>query len=99
LSSESEKAKTSEKVKPKQRKKPPEIEKPPEKASTSESLKDSIIQYLKEKKLVTTKPQFINDIVAKGFSKNSVEKQINSLKEQGIITYSRAKPKGWSLGN
>ena len=99
LSSESEKAKTSEKVKPKQKKKPPEIEKPAEKTSTSESLKDSIIQYLKEKKLVTTKPQFINDIVAKGFPKNSVEKEINSLKEQGIITYSRAKPKGWSLGN
>ena len=99
LSSESEKAKTSEEVKPKQKKKPPEIEKPAEKTSTSESLKDSIIQYLKEKKLVTTKPQIINDIVAKGFPKNSVEKEINSLKEQGIITYSRAKPKGWSLGN
>jgi len=99
LSSESEKAKTSEEVKPKQKKKPPEIEKPAEKTSTSESLKDSIIQYLKEKKLVTTKPLFINDIVAKGFPKNSVEKEINSLKEQGIITYSRAKPKGWTLGN
>jgi len=91
LSSDSEKVKTSEEVEPKEKKKPTE------KASTSESLKDSIIQYLKKKKIVTTKPQFVNDIIAKGFPKNTIEKEINSLKEQGIIAYSRAKPKGWSL--
>jgi hypothetical protein len=99
LSSDSEKVKTSEEVQPKETKKPPKIEKPIEKVSTSPSgsLKDSITQYLKEKKVVATKPQFINDIVAKGFAKNSIEKEINSLKEQGIIKYSRSKPKGWIL--
>jgi len=101
LSSEPEKAKSTEKAKPKEKKKPLKIEKPVEQVSTrtSGSLKDSITHYLKEKKIVATKPQFIKDIVAKGFAKNSVEKEINSLKEQGIITYSRAKPKGWSLAN
>jgi len=91
LSSDSEKVKTSEEVEPKEKKKPTE------KAIPSESLKDSIIQYLKEKKIIPTKPQFVNDIIAKGFPKNIIEKEINSLKEQGIISYSRAKPKGWSL--
>jgi WD40 repeat protein len=93
LSTEPEEAKASKKVLA--------IEKAitTEKISTGESLKDSIIQYLKEKEIVATKPQFINDIIAKGFPKNSIEKEVNSLKEQGIIKYSRAKPKGWSLGN
>jgi len=101
LSSEPKKAKSTEKVKPKEKKKPPEIEKPAEKVSTStsESLKDSIIRYLKEKKIVTTKPQFVKDIIAKGFPKTKVEKEINSLKEQGLIKYNRSTPKGWSLTN
>ncbi|GAH16649.1 unnamed protein product, partial [marine sediment metagenome] len=96
LSSEPKKAKSTEKVKPKEKKKPPEIEKPAEKVSTStsESLKDSIIRYLKEKKIVTTKPQFVKDIIAKGFPKTKVEKEINSLKEQGLIKYNRSTPKG-----
>jgi hypothetical protein len=91
--------KTPEEERPKKKKKIPEIEKTVEKVSTSGSLKDSITQYLKEKKIIATKPQFVNDIVAKGFAKNSVEKEINILKEQGLIKYSRAKPKGWSLAN
>jgi WD40 repeat protein len=69
-----------------------------EKAVVSDSLDEIVIGYLKEKKLVATKAQFIDDIVTKGFKANQVEKTLNSLKDQGKIHYSRAKPKGWSLG-
>ncbi len=93
LNTESEKVKSSEKIKAEEK------AIPTKKVSTGESLKEIIIQYLNENKLVATKPKFINDIIAKGFPKNSIEKEINSLKEQGLIIYSRAKPKGWSLGN
>ncbi|MHA2119989.1 MAG: WD40 repeat domain-containing protein, partial [Promethearchaeota archaeon] len=65
--------------------------------SVSDSLEDVIIGYLKEKKLVQTKAQFMDDIVNQGFVANQVEKMVNSLKDQGKIKYSRAKPKGWSL--
>ncbi|MHA2087645.1 MAG: hypothetical protein ACW972_05185, partial [Promethearchaeota archaeon] len=68
-----------------------------EKIITGESLKDVIIQHLNDKGIIATKPQFINDIIAKGFAKGRIEKEIESLKEQGLISYSRAKPKGWSL--
>jgi hypothetical protein len=69
-----------------------------EKISAGDSLDEIIIDYLKEKNLVATKAQFIEDIVSKGFNASQVEKIVNSLKEQGKIHYSRAKPKGWSLG-
>ncbi len=68
-----------------------------EKVSAGGSLTDVIIEYLKEQKIVPTKDQFINHIKEKGFSNSEIEKEINSLKEQGKIQYSRAKPKGWSL--
>jgi WD40 repeat protein len=67
------------------------------KGSTGVSLGETIIDYLREQKLVATKAQFINDIKEKGFSNSLIEKELNDLKEQGKIQYSRAKPKGWSL--
>ncbi|MFX1377154.1 MAG: hypothetical protein ACFFA0_15215 [Promethearchaeota archaeon] len=67
--------------------------------STGETLSNVIISYLKEKQLVPSKAEFINSIIEKGFSNNEIEKEINLLKEQGTIKYSRAKPKGWSLAN
>jgi len=99
LSSESKKVKPLEKKTAVKKEKSVEKTKSSKKISTGESLKEIIIQHLKNKGLIVTKPQFINDIVTKGFPKNNVEKEITSLKEQGIITYSRAKPKGWSLAN
>lgn len=68
-----------------------------EKVSAGGSLSDVIIEYLKEQKLVPTKAKFVNDIKEKGFSNSEIEKEINRLKEQEKIRYSRAKPKGWSL--
>jgi hypothetical protein len=69
------------------------------KTSITDSLNDTIIEYLKEKGFVATKAEFIDDMKTKGFSVNQIEKEINLLKEQGKIKYSRAKPKGWSLAN
>ncbi|MHA2128466.1 MAG: hypothetical protein ACW99L_00710 [Promethearchaeota archaeon] len=71
--------------------------KPSEIPSGDVSLEDVILNYLKEQKIITTKPQFIEGITSKGYAKNEVEKEINRLKELGKIAYSRAKPKGWSL--
>lgn len=68
-----------------------------EKVSAGGSLEDTIIEYLKEQKLVATKAQFVNSIKEKGFSNSEIEKKINELKEQDKIQYSRAKPKGWGL--
>ncbi|KKK46318.1 MAG: hypothetical protein Lokiarch_02600, partial [Candidatus Lokiarchaeum sp. GC14_75] len=70
-----------------------------EAVSDASSIENIILDYLKQKKIVATKPLFVSDITAKGFAKNIVEKEINSLKVQGKITYSRAKPKGWSITN
>ncbi|MFX1379497.1 MAG: hypothetical protein ACFFA4_10430 [Promethearchaeota archaeon] len=67
------------------------------KVSSGGSLKKMILEYLKEHKLVATKAQFINDIKERGFSNSQIENEINELKDQGKIQYSRAKPKGWSL--
>jgi hypothetical protein len=63
----------------------------------SGSVGDFILEYLKEQKLVANKAKFVNDIKLKGFSDTLIEKEINSLKEQGKIKYSRSAPKGWSL--
>ncbi|NVM36007.1 MAG: hypothetical protein HWN81_10450 [Candidatus Lokiarchaeota archaeon] len=69
-----------------------------EKVSVGGSLEEVILAYLQEQKVVATKAQFINDIKVKGFSNNQIEKEIAILKEQGKIQYSRAKPKGWCVG-
>jgi len=69
-----------------------------EKVSVSGSLEEVILAYLKEQKVVATKAQFINNIKDKGFSNTQIEKEIALLKDQGKIQYSRAKPKGWCLG-
>jgi hypothetical protein len=61
------------------------------------TLKDIIIEFLKEKGLITSKPNFVNRIVEKGFAKGDVEKEIDRLKTQGMIQYSRSAPRGWSI--
>jgi len=68
-----------------------------EKVSAGDSLSNVILEFLKQKEIVATKAEFVNAIKKKGFPTNQIEKEIVSLKEQGNIKYSRAKPKGWSL--
>ena len=70
-----------------------------EKGGTEGSLSDIILEYLKEKGIVATKSEFVNAIEDKGFASNQIEKEITLLKEQGKIKYSRATPKGWSVGD
>jgi len=65
--------------------------------SLDKSLPEVIIEYLKQNKLVATKAEFVVDIKSKGFEIKDIEKEINNLKAQGIINYSRSAPKGWSL--
>lgn len=65
--------------------------------SSDKSLHEIIIVYLKQNKLIPTKKELIEAIVQKGFDEDEVEKEIDSMNEQGIITYSRGKPRGWSL--
>ena len=72
---------------------------PKEKVSAGDSLSNVILEFLKQKEIVTTKAEFVNFIKEKGFTTNQIEKEIVSLKEQGKIKYSRAKPKGWSLAD
>lgn len=72
---------------------------PKEKVSAGDSLSNVILEFLKQKEIVTTKAEFVNSIKEKGFTTNQIEKEIVSLKEQGKIKYSRAKPKGWSLAD
>ena len=70
---------------------------PTAKLSSDASLNNVIMDYLNQNKVVSTKNKFVEDIVQKGFDKDDVDKEIDSMKEQGIITYSRGKPSGWSL--
>lgn len=65
--------------------------------SLDKSLPEVIIEYLKQNKLVATKAEFVVDIKSKGFEVKDIEKEINNLKTQGRIAYSRSQPKGWSL--
>ncbi|MFX1364813.1 MAG: hypothetical protein ACFFCE_15550 [Promethearchaeota archaeon] len=68
-----------------------------EKATAGKSLEEIILSYLKEKKVVPSKAQFVNDIKASGFSDTQIEKEIALLKDQKRIVYSRTNPKGWCL--
>lgn len=64
-----------------------------------ENLKTIIIHHLEKNKIVETKSKLINDIVLLGYTQNDVEKQVENLKNEGVIEYSRSDPKGWYLGN
>ncbi len=78
----------------------PKVEKPikeGEKLGSKPPLKDIIIEYLKGAKLVPSKANFVADIEEKGYSKEEIEIQINTLHEEGLITHSKVKPIGWSL--
>jgi WD40 repeat protein len=61
------------------------------------TLENMIITFLKEKKLIPTKAELVNPLKEKGYPLSQIEKEINILKEQGRIKYSRTKPKGWSF--
>jgi hypothetical protein len=63
------------------------------------NIKTIIITHLERVKLVPTKNQLIEDIAILGYNKDMVEQQIDKLRMEGVLIYSRTDPKGWSLGD
>ncbi|NHJ21997.1 MAG: hypothetical protein EAX91_13705 [Candidatus Lokiarchaeota archaeon] len=63
------------------------------------NIKTIIITHLERFKLVPTKNQLIEDIAMLGYNKDMVEQQIDKLRMEGVLIYSRTDPKGWSLGD
>ena len=60
-------------------------------------IQEEIIDYLKENEPVSSKSDLINAITENGFDDSDVEDQIDKLNKEDIISYSRSKPRGWSL--
>jgi WD40 repeat protein len=72
---------------------------PLEKTISEKSLKNDIVEYLKEKKIISTKTLLVNGIMEKGYSKPLIERELNLLKKSSLIQYSRSTPRGWSLAS
>ena len=62
------------------------------------NLKTIIITHVENFKLIPTKNKLIENIVMLGYDRIIVEKQIDTLRLEGVLIYSRSEPKGWSLG-
>ncbi|MBN1802400.1 MAG: hypothetical protein JW891_12890 [Candidatus Lokiarchaeota archaeon] len=65
----------------------------------NDNLKNDILDYLNQLKIIPSKIDFIEAIAKKGHDKDKIEQKINSLKENGVIKYSRGSPRGWSLND
>ena len=70
-----------------------------EQPSVDENLRYIIIHYFETNHFVTTRTKLVQEIAILGYSEADVEEQVDILKEQGIIEYSRSEPKGWRLAN
>jgi len=82
----------------------PRKEKAKKKKLTAESvaeinIKTIIITHLEKFKLIATKNKLIEDLVILGYNRDLVEDQIDKLRIEGILLYSRSEPKGWSLSS
>ena len=55
------------------------------------------MEYLKENEPVSSKSDLVSAITKNGFDESKVEDQIDKLNNEDIISYSRSKPRGWSL--
>jgi len=67
-------------------------------AAAEGNIKTIIITQLEKIKLIPTKSKLIEDLVILGYDRNMVEEQIDKLRMEGVLLYSRSEPKGWSLG-
>ncbi len=75
------------------------IKSTPSKGTVAElNLKTIIITHLENFKLIPTKKKLIEDIGMLGYGRDVVEKQIDKLRMEGVLIYTRSEPKGWSLG-
>ncbi len=62
------------------------------------NLNTIIITHVEKFKLIPSKNKLIEDVVILGYDRDVVEKQIDKLRIEGVLIYSRSEPKGWSLG-
>ena len=69
-----------------------------EDAAAEGNIKTIIITHIEKFKLVPTKSKLVEDLVILGYNREVVEEQIEKLRMEGVLLYSRSEPKGWSLG-
>ncbi len=62
------------------------------------NIRTIIITHLEKQKLIQSKTKLVDDLVILGYEREIVEKQLDKLRMEGVIVYSRSEPKGWSLG-
>ena len=70
-----------------------------EQLTIDENLRYIIIHYFENNHFVPTRTKIVQEIAILGYSEADVEEQVDILKEQGVIEYSRSEPKGWRLVN
>lgn len=63
------------------------------------NIRTIITTHLEKQKLIQSKTKLVDDLVILGYERAVVEKQLDKLRMEGVIVYSRSEPKGWSLGN
>jgi len=62
------------------------------------NIRTIIVTHLEKQKLIQSKTKLVDDLVILGYERQIVEKQLDKLRMEGVIVYSRSEPKGWSLG-
>ena len=70
----------------------------PTETITEVNIRTIIITHLEKQKLIRSKTKLVDDLVILGYARDVVEKQLDKLRMEGVIVYSRSEPKGWSLG-
>ena len=70
-----------------------------EQLTVNENLRYIIIHYFEKNYMVPTRTKLVQEIAILGYTEADVEEQLDILKDQGIIEYSRSEPKGWRLVN
>jgi len=75
-----------------------EGKKVPTETITEVNIRTIIITHLEKQKLIRSKTKLVDDLVILGYEREVVEKQLDKLRLEGVLVYSRSEPKGWSLG-
>jgi len=70
----------------------------PTETITEVNIRTIIITHLEKQKLIRSKTKLVDDLVILGYEREVVENQLDKLRMEGVIVYSRSEPKGWSLG-
>lgn len=70
----------------------------PTETITEVNIRTIIITHLEKQKLIRSKTKLVDDLVILGYEREVVEKQLDKLRMEGVLVYSRSEPKGWSLG-